>query len=419
MQHDRDLPPERSPHARNGQRLPFVIYVLALGTFLMLTTEFVVAGLLPEIAADVHVSVAQAGLLITIFAAGMIVGAPVMSMLTLRVPRRTTLMAALLVFALGHVIVAVASQFATLLAARFLTAVATGAFWAVAAVVATHAAPRFLSVRAVGVVNAGGMLATVVGVPLGAFVGQVVGWRGTFWALAVLAVAVLVVIYRFVPHERPQQQGVSIRSELAALRSGQLWLALAACAFTSGGVLAAYSFISPLLTDRTGLDAGLVPLVLTGFGVGALAGSILGGRLGDSHPHRITILVPAVTGVVLLALSVLAGYPVATIVLVVLLGLFGLSANPVLIAMAVRFAGKAPTLGSSLAVSAFNFGTAVGSGIAGLTLGTRLGATGPVVVGTIIVFATVVPAAALALIQRRRATGMGGPGRSHGAEMPV
>src|SRR3954464_5710107 len=211
------------PHDRRlSARLPLVIYVLALGTFLMGTTEFVVAGLLPAIAGDLHVSVAQAGLLITVFAVGMIVGAPLMTMLTLRLPARLTLMLALGVFAAGHVIVAVGSSFALLLAARFLTALATGAFWAVANVVAVRSAGPAASSRALGVVGSGAMLANVVGVPLGAVAGQLVGWRGPFWALAALAVASIALISRSVPHDGPDREVVSIRSELSAPRSRRL-----------------------------------------------------------------------------------------------------------------------------------------------------------------------------------------------------
>ncbi|WP_308122310.1 MFS transporter [Streptomyces sp. TRM70350] len=166
--------------ARPPARLPVVIHVLALGTFLMGTTEFVVAGLLPEIAGDLWVSVAQAGLLITVFAVGMIVGAPLMAMLTLRLPARLTLVLALGVFAAGHVIVALGSGFVLLLAARFLTALATGAFWAVANVLATRVAGPAASSRALGVVGSGAMLANVVRVPLGAFAGQLMGRRGPF-----------------------------------------------------------------------------------------------------------------------------------------------------------------------------------------------------------------------------------------------
>jgi DHA1 family inner membrane transport protein len=365
------------------------------------TTEFVVAGLLPEIAGDLRVNVAQAGLSITVFAVGMIVGAPLMTLLTLRLPRRLTLMLALAVFAVGHVIVAVAASFALVLAARFLTALATGAFWAVANVAAARAAGPAPSSRALGIVGSGAMLANVVGVPLGAVAGQLIGWRGPFWALAALAVASIALISRYVPHDGTTQQTVSIRSELSALRSGRLWLVLAACATTTGGVLAAYSYIAPLLTERTGLDAGLVPLVLVGFGAGALVGTLIGGRLGDSRPHATTIVAPAVTTVLLLAICLLSGYAAPTIALVTLAGAFGLGANPVLMALVVRFAGQAPTLASGLTVAAFNFGTAAGSWVAGVTLSTTLGATGPAVVGTVIAALTLIPAITVAALQRR------------------
>ncbi|MGI3197762.1 MFS transporter [Streptomyces sp. GLT-R25] len=273
-------------HGHPPTRLPVVVHVLALGTFLMGTTEFVVAGLLPEIASDSQVTVARAGLLITVFAVGMIVGAPLMAMLTLRLPRRLTLVLALGIFAAGHVVVALSSSFALLLAARFLTALATGAFWAVANVVAARAAGPTASSRALGVVGAGAMLANVVGVPLGAFAGQLMGWRGPFWALAALGAAAMVLIARHVPHDGSGPTVVSVRSELSAVRSGRLWLVLAACATTTGGVLSTYTYISPLLTDRAGLASGLVPLVLVGFGAGALAGFLIGGRLGDHPPVR-------------------------------------------------------------------------------------------------------------------------------------
>ncbi|MFD5156757.1 MFS transporter [Streptomyces hawaiiensis] len=391
----------RTDHERPPTRLPLVVYVLALGTFLMGTTEFVVAGLLPEIASDVQVGVAQAGLLITVFAVGMIVGAPLMAMLTLRLPQRLTLILALGVFAAGHVVVALGSSFGLLLAARFLTALATGAFWAVANVVAARAAGPAASSRALGVVGAGAMLANVVGVPLGAFAGQLLGWRGPFWALAVFGTAAMALIARQVPRD-DGGQAISVRSELSALRSGRLWLALAACMTTTGGVLSTYTYISPLLTDRAGLAASLVPLVLGGFGVGALAGFLLGGRLGDRRPHATTIVAPAVTTALLVAICLLSTHAVPTVALVALLGLFGLGANPVLMSLAVRFAGQAPTLGSALTVSAFNLGTAIGSWIAGLALESPLEATGPAVIGTVIAALTLIPTIAIALIQRRR-----------------
>jgi DHA1 family inner membrane transport protein len=325
-------------------------------------------------------------------------------------PRRVTLVLALAVFAAGHVVVALGSSFALLLAARFVTAWATGAFWAVASVVATRAAGPAASSRALGLVGAGGMLANVVGVPLGAFAGQLSGWRGPFWALAVLALAAVPLIARHVPREVEDQQTVPLRSELGAMRSGRLWLVLAACATTTGGVLSAYSYISPLLTERAGIAIGLVPLVLVGFGIGSLIGTVIGGRLGDVRPHGTTIVVASVTTVVLVAICLLSAHAVPTVLLVVLLGLVGLSANPVLSSLAVRFAGVAPTLGVAMSVSAYNLGTAVGSAIAGATLGSTLGAAGPAVVGAAIAALTLLPTTAIALAGRRRRAGPGGPG---------
>lgn len=386
---------------RTANRLPLLVYALAACTFLMLTTEFVVAGLLPQIAADIRVSVGRAGLLVTVFAVGMVLGAPSMALLTRRMPRRIVLILALAVFAAGHVLVAIGTSFPLLLAARFVTAGATGAFWSVAFVVAGRAAGPGASSRALGVVTAGGMLANVVGVPLGAFAGQLAGWRGPFWALAVLAVAAVALIVRYVPADDTHQQSLPVKTELTALRSRQLWFALAACATTTGGVLAAYSYISPLLTDRTGINTKLVPLVLVGFGVGTLAGSVIGGRLGDRHPHATTIVVPLMTAVALAGITAMSAHAIPTVAFVVLLGFVGLSANPVLTAFAVRFATHAPTLGSSLSVAAYNAGTALGTWIAGRSLTTGLGTTGPACVGTAIVTLTLVPTVRLALAHRR------------------
>ncbi len=394
--------PGKSPNigTTTDSRLPLVVYVLALGTFLMLTSEFVVAGILPQIAGDLGVGIAQAGSLITVFAIGMVVGAPLMAMLTMHMSKQRTLVLALLVFVLGHVVVALGPNFTVLLVARFVSALATGAFWAVSAVVATRAAGPAYGARAVGVVGAGGALATVLGVPLGAFVAQLVGWRGTFWALAAAAALATVLVAKLVPHDHAGHQGTSVRAELSALRSGRLWLALAACATTCGGVLAAYSFISPILTDQAGVPAAQVPLVLTGFGVGSVIGTLLAGRFGDAHPSFITILTPAVTTVLLLGISLATGAPWLTSALVVLLGLFGLSANSVLIHLAVRFAGKAATLGSALSVSAFNAGTAVSTTVAGAALASPLGTNGPALVGTFIVALTLIPTVVLALGRR-------------------
>lgn len=383
------------------ESLPLVVYVLAMGTFLMLTTEFLIAGIMPQITADLGIALAQAGSLITVFALGIVIGAPVLALLTMRLSKKRTLLAALVVFALGHVVVALSSDPTVLMGARFITALATGAFWAVAAVAASNLVSVSLKSSAVGVVAAGGSLATVLGVPIGAFAAQLVGWRGTFWALAAAAALAVVLLLRLVPADAPPEDAPSMLGGLVDLRSPRLWLVLAACLTTSGGVLAAYSYVAPILTDQAGLAPGLVPAVLAGYGICSFLGTLLGGRLGDMHAHAVVIAVPALSALVLLAMATLTGITWVTVLLVILLGASGLSANAVLIHLAVTHEGSAQTLGSGLVVAAFTNGTAIGTPLAGASLGTALGLSCPATVGTIIVVLTLIPTIALAVLPGR------------------
>lgn len=396
--------PDHTAHtAGTSTRLPFLTYVLAAGVFLMGTTEFIVAGILPEIAGDLGITVADAGLTITVFAIGMIVGTPTMAILTLKLPKRVTLSLALLVFAIGHVVVALSDDFTLILIMRFITALATGAFWAVAAVVAAKAAGPHLASKALGIVLGGGMLANVVGVPIGSFAGQSIGWRGPFWALAVIALIAMVAVFAQVPVEDGTGPLPSVRAEITSLKDVRVWLVFAGAAIVCGSALAVYSFIAPLLTENSGLDASVVPLVLVVYGVGAFIGSNLGGSLGGKHPYVVLWTSASATFIVLVSLFVFSHNAPVTIILVGLLGLFGMSTNPILIGMAVRFADHAPTLASALATSAFNFGTAVGSWLAGIALKSDLGASGPVLVGAIIAALYFLPLAALSLRLRRDA----------------
>ncbi|MFF7645153.1 MFS transporter [Streptomyces canus] len=377
-------------------KLPFVVWVLAAGTFLMGTTEFVIAGLLPELSNGLGVSTSQAGLLITAFAVGMIIGSPTMAMATLRLPQHQTLILALPVFSLGHVVAALSTSFTVVLAARVVTALATGAFWSVGFVVATTAAGPARATRATGVMIGGLTLANVVGVPIGSFAGQFVGWRGPFWALAALSTLAAVFIGRFIP-TREQHATVSLRAEFGALRQARLWLALGAAMLIMGGVLATYSYVTPLLIDRAGIPAGAVPFVLIAFGVGALGGTTTGGRLGEHRPMATTIIAAAATAVVLFLMIPLSSNAVTATVLVFLMGLTGFTVNPVVTALAMRFAGGAPTLTSALTTSAFNVGVAGGSWIAGTALDSSLGVTGPPLVGTVIAALTLLPLTVLAV----------------------
>src|SRR5215213_4328346 len=374
--------------------LPPIVPVLALGAFLMCTTEFMIAGLLPQMADDFGVRPSQIGLLITAFAVGMIVGAPVMAIATLRLPKRATLVLALVIFAAGHVIAALSGSFALLLGARVLTAVVTGAFWSASTVVATRAAGPHAGTRALGLIGSGVALATVLGVPLGSLAGDHLGWRGAFWSLAALAVVAAVVIGRFTPADGPGAS-VSVRSELRALRSARLWLVLVGTVLVMG----TFSFISPLLTERSGIPLALVPLVFVCFGVGSMIGTNGVGRFADRRPVATLIACALAAGLVLVLLIPLSANPLTAVIAITLLGVVSMAIPPVATGLSVRLAGSGPTLAAAVTVSAFNGGVATGSAIGGHTLNTSLGETGPATLGVVMVGIGLIP---LAVLVKRR-----------------
>src|SRR3954451_4758226 len=381
--------------------LPPIVPVLALGAFLMCTTEFLIAGLLPRMADDFGVRPSQIGLLITAFAVGMIVGAPVMALATLRLPKRATLVLALTAFAAGHVIAALSGSFELLFAARVLTGVVTGAFWSAATIVATRAAGPDASTRALGVIGSGVALATVLGVPLGSLAGEHLGWRGAFWALAALAVVAAAVIGRFTPGEGTRT-AMSVRAELRALWSLRLWLVLGGTVLIMGGCMGTFSFISPLLTERSGIPLGLVPLVFVCFGVGSMIGTNGIGRFADRRPVAALIGCALAAGLVLLLLIPLSAEPVTAVIAITLLGVVPMPIPPFATGLSVRLAGSAPTLAGAFTVSAFNGGVAAGSSIGGHTLNTSLGQTGPATLGVAMVALGLIPLAALAIKRASR-----------------
>src|SRR3954464_4008353 len=376
--------------------LPPIVPVLALGAFLMCTTEFLIAGLLPQMAESFGVRPSQIGLLITAFAFGMILGAPVMALATLRLPKRATLVLALATFAAGHIIAALSGSFELLFAARVLTAVVTGTFWSVASAVATRAAGPHAGSRALGVMGSGVALATVVGVPLGSLAGAHLGWRGAFWALAALAVVAAAVIGRFTPGEGPPT-GAWTRPERRALRSVRLWLVLGGTVLIMGGCMGTFSFISPLLTARSGIPLGLVPLVFVCFGVGSMIGTNGIGRFADRRPVAALIGCALAAGLVLLLLIPLSANPVTVVIVITLLGAVSMAIPTAATGLSVRLAHPAPTLAAAFTVSAFNGGVAAGSFIGGRTLNTSLGQTGPATLGVVMVALGLIPPAAVAI----------------------
>ena len=377
-------------------KLPPVVWMLGAVAFIMGTSEFMVSGLLPQISAALDVSVSSGGALITTFALGMMVGAPIMSIATQRLPRRFALITALLVFASGHVIGALSTSLELATVGRFAAALGNGTFWAVGAVVATAAAGPAASARAMGVMVGGITLANIVGVPLGTASGQLSGWQAPFWALAVLAVAAAVIIARRLPAEESRQE-VSLRPETAALGHPRLWLVYATIALLQAAVMATFSYVVPLLTERAHLATALVPLALLGYGIGALIGSTLGGRLGDHKPYAAMISATALTAVLLVAIAVWATSPAVAFILIVLLGGASFTANPIVVGQVVHIAGTGRSLPMALATSAFQIGIAAGSWIGGVALTSALGLAGPSVLGTAIALSALIPLGLLAM----------------------
>jgi DHA1 family inner membrane transport protein len=243
-------------------------------------------------------------------------------------------------------------------------------------------------------------LAVVAGVPLGTFASLFTGWRGPFWMLAGLSLVIGVAVHRMAPATVGERTAdASVRTAVSALRPWRMWVVLAAIVLAQAGFLGVYSFISPLLTDRAGIPTVLVPIVLVGFGIGALLGTVVGGRLGDRHPLATIAVAVLSSATGMLVLAATASHATITVIILVLLGASGLGANPVLIAETLRHAGGS-TLASSLATAAFNLGTAGGSALAAATLSTSLGLAGPAVLGAAITGSAVAPIAVLAATRR-------------------
>lgn len=380
--------------------MPLAVFVLGLTVFSLGTTEFMVAGLLPELSEEFGVSTSTAGLLISVFALGVVIGAPLVSSATTRIGRKQALIGLLLVFLVGETVAALAPSFEVLMAARVVTAVAHGAFFGIGAVVAAGLVPPDKRARAISIMFGGLTIATIAGVPMGTFLGQQLGWRATFAAVAVLGLIDLLGVWFLVP-DQARDQDTQIRRELRAFRDLRLWLALATTMLSQAGLYTAYTYIAPLLTDRTGFDGSMVPLLLMLFGVGTLAGSLAGGWLADRA------LTPTLSlGLVALAaaLGLFTLTSTSRPAMVATLLVFGVAAFVINPALQTRVMNQteqtAPTLASTANISAFNLGNALGPWLGGLGLSAGFGLLAPSWIGAILALAALGPVLAAASLSR-------------------
>jgi len=376
------------------------IGALAVGGFAIGTTEFVTMGVLPDIARGVGVDIPAAGHVISVYALGVVIGAPVIAALGARLPRRALLVGLMAAFLVGNGLSAMAPGYRTLLVARFLSGLPHGAYFGVASLVAASLVGPHLRGRAVSSVMLGLAAAMLTGVPAATWLGQQFGWRSAYWTVAVLAAVTMIAVLAVVPSS-PGRPEATVRGELGALRRPQVLLTLLVGIVGFGGMFALYSYIAPVVTDVAGLSRGTVPIVLLVYGAGGVVGTTLGGRLADVALFRSLVGTISVLAVLLAGVALTAMVPAALFVGVFLVSVFA-SALAILLQMRLmETAGEAQMLGAALNHSALNLANALGAWLGGLVIAAGLGYRAPSVVGAGLAVAGLVPLAISGVVRGR------------------
>ena len=365
-------------------RLRLVILAVSLGAFAIGTTEFASMGLLPQIARDLEVSIPQAGMLITLYALGVVIGAPLVTIAAVRLPRARLLMLLIALIGVGNLLSAMAPDFTILAAARFVSGLPHGAFFGVASLVAARLSPPGQRARSVSLVMLGLTIATMLGVPASTAFGQIVGWRSAYIIVVLVAAVSTLAIWRLVPE--PENGGVtgSIRGELRALRRAQVWFALGIGSIGFGGMFAVYSYIGEIVPGLMGLGERAVPVALFVFGVGMTAGNILAGRLADRSIYGTIFL--GLTGMALsLAIfALVAQNAIAGMVLLLAVAVTSQLMGPSLQLFLLDASPDAPSLAAALHHSALNIGNSLGAALGAAVLAAGWGLAAPSWTGVVL-----------------------------------
>jgi DHA1 family inner membrane transport protein len=351
------------------RRAPAALYALTAGAFGIGTTEFVIMGLLLQVAADLHVSIAAAGLLVSGYAFGVFVGAPLLTAITGRLPRKATLIALMVIFTIGNVACALAPTYTLLMLARIVTSFAHGTFFGVGSVVATRLVPADRTASAISTMFTGLTAATLLGVPAGAWLGSHFGWRATFWAVSAIGVVAIMVIAALVPQDTARETAPGFATEMRVLARPQVLMGLLTTVVGFAGVFTVFTYIQPILTRVSGFSQSAVSPVLLVFGVGMILGNLLGGRLADRK------LVPALLGT-LGALALVLGTMTfalhsrtGAVIFTALLGSATFATvAPLQLRVLQKAEGAGQSLASSLNIAAFNLGNALGAWLGGVVI---------------------------------------------------
>lgn len=390
-------------HLGRVHPMPLALLALAIGAFGIGTTEFVITGLLPEVAGDFGVSIPTAGFLVTGYALGVVFGAPLMTALGTKVSRKRMLMLLMGLFIAGNLLSAVAPSFAVMLIGRVVASLAHGAFFGIGSVVATDLVAPDKKASAIAMMFTGLTVANVVGVPLGTLVGQHVGWRVTFGIVAGLGVIGLLGVAMLVP-EMPGPEGVHLRHELAAFKNAQVLLAMAMTVLGFGGVFAAITYIAPMMTRVAGFADGFVTWLLVLFGLGMVGGNLVGGRFADRALMPMLYVSLGGLAVVLVLFTLTAHNKALAAVTIALIGALGFATVPPLQKRILDQAHGAPTLASAVNIGAFNLGNALSAWLGGLVIAAGLGYTAPNWVGALMALAALLLALVSAALERRDST---------------
>jgi DHA1 family inner membrane transport protein len=349
--------------------MPLALYALTVGAFGIGVTEFVIMGLLLQVSADLGVSVPTAGLLMTGYALGVFVGAPLLTLATRRLPRKTTLLVLMALFTLGNLACALAPSYWLLMAARVVTALAHGTFFGVGSLVATSLVPPQRKASAIAVMFTGLTIATLLGVPFGSWLGLALGWRATFWAVSAVGLLALVVLALFVPRAEAVVEPGPLSEEFAVLARPQVQLGLLMTVLGFGGVFAVFTYIQPILIDLAGYDEAAVSPILLVFGAGLVVGNILGGRWADRSLPPTLLGTLAFLSLVLAVAGLAFHDRIGAVAAAFLLGAAAFATvAPLQMRVLQQAGGAGQGLASSLNIAAFNLGNAFGAWLGGAVI---------------------------------------------------
>ncbi|MDQ0429289.1 multidrug resistance protein [Planomicrobium stackebrandtii] len=376
----------------NKKRSTLALLALALSAFAIGTTEFISVGLLPMIAEDLTISVTTAGLTVSLYALGVMFGAPVLTSLTANMSRKSLLLWIMVVFILGNVLAATATTVGVLLMARVVSALAHGVFMAIGATIAADLVPENKRASAIAIMFTGLTVATVTGVPFGTFLGQQFGWRAAFMAIVVIGIIAFIGNSVWIPADLKKAVRTSFRDQVKLVTNGRLLLVFAITALGYGGTFVVFTYLSPLLQEVSGFEAGTVTLILVIYGIAIAIGNTVGGKLANQNPIKALFYMFLIQSVILLVLAFTAPFKIAGLITIIIMGLFAFMNVPGLqvyaVMLAERYVPSAVDVASAINISAFNAGIAIGAFLGGL-VADSIGLIHTSWIGAIMVFGAV------------------------------